>query len=375
MNALLLAGDIGATKTVLALYDINDINDTGDIGDTGGARNDLPAAEATFRNKEFSGLAEVISSFLAGRQEQPVRACFGVAGPVRENRVRMTNLDWDLDGSALAAQFRMEEVLLVNDLVATTAGAVHLPQDSLVMLNQGRSEAGGNIGVLAVGTGLGQSFAVPLPDEPGKPGELSDRRFRPFPTEGGHVSFAPRNQEQIELLRFMFARSERQQQTSRSRQFPHVKFQHVSAEQVCSGRALPDLYDFQCTLCPEPEGMRAKRLAAEPDALSPLIVEAANAALAGKLPCEPAVRAVRLLLDILAAEAANFSLKVLACGGIFLGGGMLPRLLAHIDPARFMEIFCRGVYRDMLADIPVHIITEPKTALLGARQLAMQIKK
>jgi glucokinase len=362
MGSLLLAGDIGATKTVLALYDINNISHT-----DGGAQSDLPLAEKTFRNKEFSGLADVISSFLAGRQERPVRACFGVAGPVRENRVRMTNLAWELDGSALAAQFKMDEVLLVNDLVATTAGAVHLSQDSLVLLNQGRPDAGGNIGVLAVGTGLGQSFAVPLPGEPG------DKQFRPFPTEGGHVSFAPRNQEQIELLRFMFARSERQQCaefSAFSEQFPHV-----SAEQVCSGMALPDLYDFQCTLCPEPEGMRAQRLAAAPDALSPLIVKAADAALAGKLSCEPAVGAVRLLLDILAAEAANFTLKVLATGGIFLGGGMLPRLLAHIDQKRFMKIFCRGVYRDMLADIPVHIITEPKTALLGARQLAMQSKK
>ncbi|MGB5685017.1 MAG: glucokinase, partial [Candidatus Electrothrix sp.] len=280
--------------------------------------------------------------------------------------VCMTNLDWVIDGSALAAQFGMDEVLLVNDLVATTAGAVLLPQDSLVTLNQGRPEAGGSIGVLAVGTGLGQSFAVPLRDE------LGDKRFQPFPTEGGHVSFAPRNQEQIELLQFLLTCSERQKISQ--------QFRHVSVEQVCSGMALPDLYAFQLTRCPEPEWMQAKRLtvAVEPDALTPLIVGAANAAAPGVNegpPCEPAVEAVRLLLDILAAEGANFALKVLATGGIFLGGGMLPRILAHIDRMRFMEIFCRGVYRDMLADIPVHIITDPKTALIGARQLAMNIKK
>ncbi|MCI5162333.1 MAG: glucokinase [Candidatus Electrothrix sp. AX5] len=271
----------------------------------------------------------------------------------------MTNLDWDLDGSALAAQFGMEEVLLVNDLVATTAGAVLLPKDSLITLNQGRPEIGGNIGVLAVGTGLGQSFAVPLLDE------LGNNQFQPFPTEGGHVSFAPRNQEQIELLQLLLTRSERQTP-------------HVSVEQVCSGMALPDLYAFQLTRCPEPEWMRKKRLATTPDALSPLIVASANAALTGitgGLPCKPAVQAVQLLFDILAAEAANMSLKVLATGGIYLGGGMLPRVLAHIDQGRFMEIFCRGVYRDMLANIQVHIITNPKTALIGARQLAMKIKK
>ncbi len=370
MNSLILASDIGATKTVLSLYNANNIEDISNTGADMHSKVESNAqsgllAEKTFRNKDFFGLSDIITSFLAGQEERPARACFGVAGPVRENRVRMTNLDWDMDGSALAAQFGMEEVLLVNDLVATTAGAVLLPKDSLITLNQGRPEIGGNIGVLAVGTGLGQSFAVPLLDE------LGGNQFQPFPTEGGHVSFAPRNQEQIELLQFLLTRSERQQES------PQQSL-HVSVEQVCSGMALPDLYAFQLTRCPEPEWMRKKRLATASDALSPLIVASANAALTGitgGLPCEPAVQAVQLLLDILAAEAANFTLKVLATGGIYLGGGMLPRLLAHIDRTRFMEIFCRGVYRDMLADIPVHIITDPKTALIGARQLAMKIKK
>ncbi len=367
MSSLILAGDIGATKTVLALYDTGNISDISNTGadihsNVQSSTQSGLLAEKTFSNKDFSGPADVITSFLARQEERPKRACFGVAGPVRENRVRMTNLAWDLDGSALAAQFGMDAVLLVNDLVATTAGAVLLPQNSLVTLNQGRPEVGRNIGVLAVGTGLGQSFAVPMMD---------DNRFQPFPTEGGHVSFAPRNQEQIELLQFMLSRSERQQQS------PHQS-PHVSVEQVCSGMALPDLYTFQLIRCPEPEWMREKRLATAPDALSPLIVASANATLTGVtggLPCEPAVEAVQLLLDILAAEAANFALKVLATGGIFLGGGMLPRLLAHIDRTRFMEVFCRGVYRDMLADIPVHIITDPDTALIGARQLAIKIKK
>lgn len=264
----------------------------------------------------------------------------------------MTNLDWSVNGPALAAQFAMDAVLLVNDLVATTAGALHLPKESLVPLNQGQVDRGGSIGVLAVGTGLGQAFALPLAN-----------RFQPFPTEGGHASFAPRNQEQIGLLQFLLASLEQQQQPP-----------HVSVEQVCSGMALPTLYAFQLTRYQEPEWMQKKRLTAPPDALTPLIIEAADATLTGALPCEPAVQAVLLLLDILAAEAANFTLKTLATGGIFLGGGMLPRLLAHIDRTHFMKIFCRGVYRDMLANIPVFIITEPKTALIGARQLAMQTK-
>ncbi|MGB5687467.1 MAG: glucokinase, partial [Candidatus Electrothrix sp.] len=127
IRSVFLAGDIGATKTVLALYDTGATDTDTDTDTDGGVQSGL-LTEKTFRNKEFSGLADIISSFLAGQQERPILACFGVAGPVRANRVCMTNLDWVIDGSALAAQFGMDEVLLVNDLVATTAGAVLLPQ-------------------------------------------------------------------------------------------------------------------------------------------------------------------------------------------------------------------------------------------------------
>ncbi len=357
MVSRILAGDIGATKTVLALYDTND---------------STLLAEQTFCNSEFSGFPEIIIAFLAQhlatQEKRPSLACFGVAGPVRANRVQMTNLDWIVDGPALAAQFGIAHVLLVNDLVATTAGALVLPQEKLITLNTGRADKTGSIGVLALGTGLGQSFAVlqhnKKSDNQSK--NQANNQFHPFPTEGGHVSFAPRNQEQIELLQFILNNEEKQN--------PAV---HVSVEQVCSGMALPTLYAFQRSRCleQEPEWMEKKRQATEPDALPPLIVEATNAAVAGGPPCEPALRAVQLLLDILADETANFALKALATGGIYLGGGMLPRLLAHIDQKRFMSIFCRGVYQEMLADIPIHIITEPKTALLGARYLAVQAEK
>ncbi|MCI5119947.1 MAG: glucokinase, partial [Candidatus Electrothrix sp. AUS4] len=336
MGSIILAGDIGASKTVLALYDSSRVvSDSIEEG---------LLAESTLRNKDFPSFTQALSVFLSKQEAQPERACFGVAGPIQENKVQMTNLDWDLDGPALAAAFGMDEVLLVNDLVATASGALHLHQESLIPLNPGKAVKKAPVGVLAVGTGLGQSFVLSM-----------EQRRQAFPTEGGHSSFAPRNQEQVELLQYLLSPLEEEPQPP-----------HVSVEQVCSGMALPALYAFQPTRCQEPEWMREKRLDAEPAALTPLIVEAANAALAEGVPCEPALRAVRLLLDILAAEAANLALKVLATGGIFLGGGMVPRLLAHIDAKHFMDIFCRGVYREMLGEIPVHIIMEPKTALLGA---------
>ena len=321
----ILAGDIGGTKTTLAQY---------------GPGNEI-LREKTYKNNKFSSLQAVISTFLAGQDSPPARACFGVAGPVRDNRVRMTNLDWTIDGRELADHFAIGQVLLVNDLVATTAGAVLLPAGSLVTINTGRPDPAGTIGVLAPGTGLGESFGVPV-----------NNRLQPFPSEGGHSSFAPRNQEQMELLRFMLK-----------------KRPHVSVEQVCSGMAIPDLYAYVITCCPEPEWMR--RLLAESEDHTPLIVNAATETLAGGPACEPAVRTLQLFVDILAAESANLALKVLATGGIYLGGGMPPRILSFFDQKDFMSIFCRGVYREMLADIPVHIIRDPKTALIGAREIAM----
>jgi len=321
----ILAGDIGGTKTTLALY-----------GTT-----TTPLLEKTYQNSTFSSLQEIVRNFLSGQEAAPERACFGVAGPVHENRVQMTNLDWLIDGKKLGDHFSIQQVVLVNDLVATTAGAVTLPDDSLITINQGHPAPGGTIAVLAPGTGLGQSFAVPL-----------DKGLQPFPSEGGHASFAPRNREQIELLEFMMTR-----------------YAHVSVERVCSGNALPDLYAFAQTRFQEPKWM-AQRLAAADDQ-TPIIVHAANQARSGGPPCEPSVHALQLFVDILAAEAANLALKVLSLGGIYLGGGLPPRILSFFDPEQFMEIFRRGVYREMLADIPIQIIKNPRTALLGARQIAL----
>ncbi len=326
-----LAGDIGGTKTSLALY--------------GAAGNIL--RQGTWQNNGYENLQEIISEFLTGLAQPPDRACFGVAGPVQENRVRMTNLDWVLDGEAISDQFSIPRLLLVNDLVATTAGAVQLTGDSLTTINPGQPVPGACKAVLAPGTGLGQSLAVPVGD-----------RLQPLPSEGGHSTFAPRNAEQIALLQFMISEKQRQ---------------HVSVEQVCSGMAIPDLYAFIISRCPEPAWMTKKRQQTDQQGQTPLIVQAANAALAGQEECEPAVKALYLFVDILAAEAANLALKVLATGGIYIGGGMPTRIPAFFEQERFMNIFCRGVYREMLTRIPVHIIQDRGTALVGSWRLALDL--
>ena len=320
----LLAGDIGGTKTSLALH-------------RAGSWPGPPLAEATYRNAAYDSPAAMISEFLAANDSRPDHACFGVAGPVHDNRVRLTNLDWFIDGEKLRRQFGLKSVSLVNDLVATAMGAVHLPADRLKTINGGQPASRGAIAVIAPGTGLGEAFIIRDRD-----------RLLPCPSEGGHASFAPENARQAALLEFMQRR-----------------FEHVSVEQVCSGLGLPSLYDFLKTEIAEPPWL-AERLGGAGDR-TPVIVAAALKALndqesAGKL----AVATLHLFVDILAAEAANLALKVLATGGVYIGGGIPPRILPLLEPDRFMARFRRGVYREMLGRIPVHVILEPETALLGA---------
>lgn len=327
---IILAGDIGATKTTLALF--------------GSARR--PLQEQTYRNKKFTSFHELLSLFVQTVDTCPHQACFGVAGPVRNNHVHMTNLDWTIDGHQLADQLGIREVLLVNDLVATTAGALTLPASSLEALNRGTPTNGGTVAVIAPGTGLGEAFAA-----------QTSQGFCVLPSEGGHCTFAPRNALQIQLLQWMLT---------------HNKT--ISVEQVCSGQAIPQLYQFiHAHGCPQPDWM-AKLLEAASEPGAVIVAQATKAIEEGEA-CETAVRTMHLFTDILATEAANLALKVLATGGVYLGGGMTPRLLPFLESQRFMAFFSHGVYHDLLANTPVNIILDPRTALIGAREIARRSKK
>ncbi|WP_448871470.1 glucokinase [Desulfobulbus propionicus] len=318
---ILLAGDIGATKTTFALY-------------AGWPGN--PLRQQRYRNAEYADFLEVLAAFLQGDGPQPVNACLGVAGPVVADRVTLTNLSWSIDAAEIGQRFGLRRVCLINDLVATAVGALHLPASDLQVVNQGQAKARAVQAVLAPGSGLGEGFLVPHGES-----------FLPCGSEGGHASFAPRNDEQLELLAFM-----RRQQ------------EHVSVEQVCSGLAMPHLFAFMATRHPVPPWLHDQlRQTSDP---TPVILGAAMRAVRGERPCEVAQQTLRLFLDILADEAANLVLKTLAFGGLFLGGGLAARLHSCIEPGRFMTVFCRGTYRDRLAEVPVRIILNPETALVGA---------
>ncbi len=326
---LILAGDIGATKTNLALFE----------------RASFPKKvlrETKYKNREFFGITDIVASFLAEGREKPTLACFGVAGPVRNNRVRMTNLNWLIDGRELARRFTIGKIFLINDLVATAMGAPLLGEDELFPVNAGKKDPMGNIGVIAPGTGLGEAFLL----------QENNRRLA-VASEGGHADFAPRNRQQLELLDFLWKRE-----------------QHVSIEKVCSGIGLPNIHAYLAASSPGSEDPVVSQAAQGEQ--TPCIVQTALAALEAGDQDHICLRTISVFFDVLAAEAANLALKVLSTGGIYIGGGLCPRMLPVLQTDRFMDIFVRGVYREMLAEIPVSIILNAKTALLGAAAYGLE---
>ena len=318
---MLLAGDIGGTKTVLALF-------------TTESESLQEQHEATFWNREFTSLEAVVTDFLRDKSVSISSASFGVAGPVVQGRAQITNLPWLIEAERIQAQFGFPQVYLLNDLEAIASAIPHLTADDLVTLQTGQAEPQGAIAVIAPGTGLGEAFLV-----------WNGRSYQAHPSEGGHVSFGPTNPEQIELLKYMLG-----------------KFNHVSVERVCSGSGMPNIYDSLRHQGPhtEPEWLReALATAVDP---TPII---AQAALERNEPI--AVATMDLFLDILADEASNLALKVLATGGVYLGGGIPPRILPQLQQPRFLDTFSRkGRFSGLMQRMPVHVIRNPKSALYGA---------
>ncbi|RMG97670.1 MAG: glucokinase [Chloroflexi bacterium] len=328
---MLLAGDIGGTKTVLALYAPDNVQQA-------------PIAEVTFPSREFASLSEIVARFLAEHGQAAVKtAVFGVAGPVMGNRAETTNLPWVIDGEAMAAQFGFQSVKLLNDLQAIANAVPFLREDDLFTLNQGKPVPKGTIGVIAPGTGLGEAFLT-----------WNGRSYTAHPSEGGHTSFAPTTPTHTELLTYM-----------------QTRFPRVSYERVCSGSGIPNLYAFlrDTGRFPEPTWLR-EALAASDDP-TPVIVQAAQAE-----KSELCQAALSLFLEILGDEAGNLALKLLATGGIYLGGGIPPRILPQLQNSAFMRFFVnKGRFSALMAEIPVHVICNPKVALLGAAMFGRQVAK
>ena len=321
---MILAGDVGGTKVHLALYDFTD----GKLE---------PTRNKQFPAREYSGLEEIVREFLG--TEKATAACFGVPGPVRDGRLRLTNLPWTLDSRELAASLAIEHVFLINDLQANGYGVAELSADQIYTLNEGDPRQMGNRALIAAGTGLGEGFLV-----------WNGRSHDPFPSEGGHVDFAPRTEDEIDLLRFL-----RQKYNGR-----------ISFERVVSGQGLTNVYEFlrEVRGVEEPAWL-AERLAEEQDP-NAVITELALAA-----KSEICEKAMDMFVSAYGAEAGNLALKILSVGGLYVGGGIAPRILEKLKDGTFMKAFTdKGRLSQLLVNMPVRIILESGTAVLGAAAYA-----
>jgi glucokinase len=318
---ILLAGDIGGTKTNLAIFSAE-----------AGLR--APLAEATFPSRDYPSLGAVVNEFLAQTGYQVERATFGVAGPVIGERATITNLPWVMSETELAESLHMSSVHLLNDLVAIANAVPRLEPADLHTLKPGEPARGGAIAVVAPGTGLGEAYLT-----------WDGHRYHAYASEGGHADFAPTNPQQLELLGYLQAR-----------------FEHVSYEAVCSGKGIPNLYDFlrDSGYGPEPAWL-AEQLAGAKDR-TPIIVQAAL-----DKSSELCTATLYLFGSILGAETGNMALKVLATGGVYLGGGIPPRILPVLNQGEFLAAFQqKGRFSDFLRNVPIHVILNPRAALLGA---------
>jgi glucokinase len=326
---MILAGDIGGTKTVLALYDAAGA----------GLRQ---AREGTFPSRDHATFAEVLRAFLGGDRPALRAACFGVAGPVLDGKVKATNLPWSLDEASLSAVLGGARVKLLNDLEAMAYGALFLRPDELASLNPSAAPwRRGNVAVIAAGTGLGEAILY-----------WDGERHHPLATEGGHCDFAPQTDQEIELLRYL----------------RHKYNGHVSYERILSG---PGLHDVFCFLR-DSGGAVTAALEKKLDAGGDPSAAVGGAGLDGSDPL--AVQAVDLFLSIYGAEAGNLALKCLATGGVFVGGGIGPKLLPALRRGAFVRGFCdKGRFGDLLASLPVDVALNPHTPLLGAAHYAARL--
>jgi glucokinase len=326
--AMLIAGDIGGTKTDLGIYSAE-----------GGPHS--PLAQTEVKSRDYPSLQAIVTEFL-GKVKMPVTtACFDVAGPVIDGSVKTTNLPWIMDERSLARDLNLRSVRLINDLEAVARAVPTLRAQDLVTLNEGKPIERGPIAIIAPGTGLGESFLT-----------WDGGQYRAHGSEGGHSDFAPTDARQIRLLEYMLER-----------------FDHVGFERVCSGIGVPNIYDFlrdEEKLAEDPAV--AARIAAAPDRTRAILDSAADP----NVSSEPCRATVDVLISILASEAGNLALKVLATGGVYMAGGVAVHLLGPLRQPRFMERFTRkGRFKELMASMPIHVITT-RAALAGAATYGLE---
>lgn len=325
---MILAGDIGGTNARLALYDVQ--NEGFQLVKTG-----------VFPSQHYPGLEKIVAEFVTSAGVHPAKACFGIAGPVTNGRVVTSNLPWVIEARVLANELSIPRADLINDLEATGWGIGALSADDLVTLNDVSGKTGttatGNIALIAAGTGLGEGGLY-----------WDGVRHHVFASEGGHCDFGPLDDIQVELFEYL-----------------RKRYEHVSYERVLSGPGLVNIFEF----------LRDTGRGTAPDWLTVEMVEAdaaaaiSRAGLSGK--CSMCDQALDILVAIFGAEAGNLGLKLKATGGVFLAGGIAPKILPKLQTHAFLEAFLsKGRMRRLMEIMPVSVITNDKLALLGAARFA-----
>lgn len=343
---ILLAGDIGGTKTILRLAQAE--------GDR-----PIPLHQQQYASGDYADLAPMVHRFLQdaeaaiGTVPPPQTACFAIAGPVVHNTSSLTNLSWSLDGDRLAQELHLDKVLLINDFAAVGYGVLGLEETDLCTLQAGNPDPTAPIAIIGAGTGLGQGFLLP-----------SDQGYRVFPSEGGHADFAPRSELEFQLLKYLL---EKYQVT------------RISVERVVSGQGIAAIYQF----------LRDRQVATESPTVAELIrtwerelgkseksvdpaAVIATAAQGDRDPlCE---QTMQLFASAYGAEAGNLALKLLPTGGLYIAGGIAAKNLPLMESGLFMQAFSdKGRVSPLLADVPVRVVCNINVGLIGAAMRAAQL--
>lgn len=325
---MILAGDIGGTKTNLAAFN----PENGDM--------QTPVVEASYPSQQFGSLESILEKFLAANPMHISRAGFGIAGPVLDGKVDTLNLPWRITETGLAGALGTDRVRLVNDLVANALGISSLGSDSLFTLQQGERTESGNSALISAGTGCGMAMIIHEGD-----------RLLPVSSEGGHIDFAPRSALEIGLLEYL-----------------RKRFGRVSYERVLSGPGLYNIYSY----------LRDTGYADEPDWLAAEIATSDPSAAISRAALEDrsdlANKALETFASIYGAMAGNLALMVVATRGLYIGGGIAPKILKKLQGSAFLEAFRqKGRFTPMMEKIPIRVILDAKTALYGAARVATQI--
>ncbi len=338
---MILAGDIGGTKTLLSLAEKNSDGFT-------------VLHEQRFAGADYVDFSDVLHNFLTtakahlGELPSLSSACFGIAGPIRDRKSQLTNLDWAFDSDRLAEEFNIANVILINDFVAVGYGVLGLKSHDLHTLQEGKLLERAPIGVIGAGTGLGEAFLG-----------WNGNRYEVYPTEGGHADFAPRNELEIELLQYLRKNHDR-----------------VSVERIASGTGIVAIYQFlrDRQFAPESAELAEKiRRWEAGDFNADAAAAIANAALVNcGVNSETnidhlATQAMQMFVEAYAAEAGNLALKLIPNGGLYIAGGVAPKILPLLQDGTFLQVLkSKGRVSPVLEDIPIHIVLNPEVGLIGA---------